>query len=262
MGGMAASDLCCNRGLIPSAGECAWPAALFRQRFAERSVAGFSHPRRSAQNTGRANGRQRPDRLISGVPACRSKAVNGKRWIVRVQTPHFPAPVRPRSLRPSFCCDKAKQAVHPAYPLKTDGYAPQPPDSAADRGCPPAVTQCPKPCRSDTASDNGPPGAAIRGCNPAPPPVHPRSKTTDAERCRSGRTGRSRKPLTLCGVPGFESLSLRQTSLIFQHNYPYFGLYPPKNPPSSKCLDAFEGSRAGAYCAQIVAPSVPPCAAF
>ena len=30
-----------------------------------------------------------------------------------------------------------------------------------------------------------------------------------SERCRSGRTGRSRKPLTLHGVPGFESLSLR-----------------------------------------------------
>ena len=55
-----------------------------------------------------------------------------------------------------------------------------------------------------------PNGAAIRGCNPATPPVNARSKTTDAERCRSGRTGRSRKPLTLCGVPGFESLSLRQ----------------------------------------------------
>ena len=30
-----------------------------------------------------------------------------------------------------------------------------------------------------------------------------------AERCRSGRTGRSRKPLSLYGDPGFESLSLR-----------------------------------------------------
>src|SRR6056297_3822191 len=32
---------------------------------------------------------------------------------------------------------------------------------------------------------------------------------TPAERCRSGRTGRSRKPLILHGIPGFESLSLR-----------------------------------------------------
>ena len=31
-----------------------------------------------------------------------------------------------------------------------------------------------------------------------------------AERCRSGRTGRFRKPLSLHGFPGFESLSLRQ----------------------------------------------------
>lgn len=37
--------------------------------------------------------------------------------------------------------------------------------------------------------------------------------TQTAERCRSGRTGRSRKPLTLHGVPGFESLSLRQNLL-------------------------------------------------
>ncbi len=77
-------------------------------------------------------------------------------------------------------------------------------------GCPLVVAQCLGPSRSDTASQDGPPRAAIRGCNPATPPVNARSKTTDAERCRSGRTGRSRKPLTLCGVPGFESLSLRQ----------------------------------------------------
>ena len=30
------------------------------------------------------------------------------------------------------------------------------------------------------------------------------------ERCRSGRTGRSRKPLTAYAVPGFESLSFRK----------------------------------------------------
>ena len=34
--------------------------------------------------------------------------------------------------------------------------------------------------------------------------------TRPQERCRSGRTGRSRKPLCLHGHPGFESLSLRQ----------------------------------------------------
>jgi hypothetical protein len=33
--------------------------------------------------------------------------------------------------------------------------------------------------------------------------------TPAAERCQSGRSGRSRKPLSLCGLPGFESLSLR-----------------------------------------------------
>jgi hypothetical protein len=34
------------------------------------------------------------------------------------------------------------------------------------------------------------------------------------ERCRSGRTGRSRKPLSLYGDPGFESLSLRHPHII------------------------------------------------
>ena len=32
----------------------------------------------------------------------------------------------------------------------------------------------------------------------------------EKERCRSGRTGRSRKPLTVQAVRGFESLPLRQ----------------------------------------------------
>ena len=41
-----------------------------------------------------------------------------------------------------------------------------------------------------------------------------------AERCRSGRTGRSRKPLSLQGFPGFESLSLRQNYLL-----PIFSLF-------------------------------------
>lgn len=36
-----------------------------------------------------------------------------------------------------------------------------------------------------------------------------RKEPTKKERCRSGRTGRSRKPLYPCGYPGFESLSLR-----------------------------------------------------
>ena len=35
-------------------------------------------------------------------------------------------------------------------------------------------------------------------------------RTENQERCRSGRTGRSRKPLTPFGVPGFESLPLRR----------------------------------------------------
>ncbi len=40
---------------------------------------------------------------------------------------------------------------------------------------------------------------------------------SNAETCRSGRTGRSRKPLSLHGFPGFESLRLRQKipSLLF-----------------------------------------------
>jgi hypothetical protein len=39
---------------------------------------------------------------------------------------------------------------------------------------------------------------------------------TVAERWRSGRTWRSRKPLSLYGFPGFESLSLRQKPHIFR----------------------------------------------
>jgi hypothetical protein len=85
--------------LIPSARECAAPVALFRQRFPESLVAGFSHPCRSGQNTGRTTGRQRPHRLISGVPWCRSNAANGKRWIVRVQNPPI---FLPRSGRAAF----------------------------------------------------------------------------------------------------------------------------------------------------------------
>lgn len=120
---------------------------------------------RSEHGTGqRASAARQADQRCPGVPQqCRQrKAVD----CAGPAPPHLPAPVRPRSLRPSFCCDKAKQAVHPAYPLKTDGYAPQPPDSAADRGCPPAVTQCPKPCRSDTASDDGPPWGSNTGLQP------------------------------------------------------------------------------------------------
>ena len=52
----------------------------------------------------------------------------------------------------------------------------------------------------------------------APPrriPYLPHTQTP-AERCRSGRTGRSRKPLSLYGDPGFESLSLRHTVLSRQ----------------------------------------------
>src|SRR6056297_1332094 len=41
-----------------------------------------------------------------------------------------------------------------------------------------------------------------------------RISQTPAERCRSGRTGRSRKPLILHGIPGFESLSLRHITLV------------------------------------------------
>ncbi len=40
----------------------------------------------------------------------------------------------------------------------------------------------------------------------------------DAERCRSGRTGRSRKPLCSREHPGFESLSLRHFQLTLQNS--------------------------------------------
>ena len=62
------------------------------------------------------------------------------------------------------------------------------------------------------------------------------------ERCRSGRTGRSRKPLTAFAVQGFESLSLRQNLeswivwLCFQgfflfttSPYPFLGFLITKN---------------------------------
>ena len=210
MGGGAASDLCCNRGLIPSARECAAPVALFRQRFPESLVAGFSHPCRSGQNTGRTTGRRRPDRLISGVPWCRSNAANGKRWIVRVQNPPIFLPrsgraafgLRSDEIRPSKPCILHIFEHRRIWSTGT-GLRSRPGLSAGRRSVPRTFP-------IQHGLTGWPNGAAIRGCNPATPPVHARSKTTDAERCRSGRTGRSRKPLTLCGVPGFESLSLRQ----------------------------------------------------
>ena len=39
--------------------------------------------------------------------------------------------------------------------------------------------------------------------------------TENQERCRSGRSGRSRKPLTSLLVPGFESLPLRKKIIVF-----------------------------------------------
>ncbi len=56
---------------------------------------------------------------------------------------------------------------------------------------------------------------------------------TPAERCRSGRTGRSRKPLSLYGFPGFESLSLRHSSKIayFVYMLPIWRIKEPKLEP-------------------------------
>ena len=61
---------------------------------------------------------------------------------------------------------------------------------------------------------------ALEPSAPALPsePVRPRVECAGlrAERCRSGRTGRSRKPLCLYGYRGFESLPLRHyPSLLF-----------------------------------------------
>ena len=44
--------------------------------------------------------------------------------------------------------------------------------------------------------------------------IPPPRDDTDAERWQSGRMRRSRKPLSVCADPGFESLSLRHTPLI------------------------------------------------
>ena len=50
--------------------------------------------------------------------------------------------------------------------------------------------------------------AQAASCSGLKSQLNERSKTP-AERCRSGRTGRSRKPLRVQAFPGFESLSLR-----------------------------------------------------
>jgi hypothetical protein len=106
-----------------------------------------------------------------------------------------------------------------------------------------------------TGAGRSAPATVLRGCKaiaprlrctktrifphgPAPPACHihhPQAATTQryfrlhpyadmdiacaTERCRSGRTGRSRKPLSLYGDPGFESLSLRQSSLILFNKF-------------------------------------------
>ena len=56
----------------------------------------------------------------------------------------------------------------------------------------------------------------FRSCVPAPECV---DRSLTAERCRSGRTGRSRKPLWAQVHPGFESLSLRHLLKIPKIKY-------------------------------------------
>ena len=55
-----------------------------------------------------------------------------------------------------------------------------------------------------------PPHASRLARRPNQNEICARGRNRIAERCRSGRTGRSRKPLTTRVVPGFESLPLRQ----------------------------------------------------
>ena len=77
---------------------------------------------------------------------------------------------------------------------------------------------------SSAGSERLPYKQRVGGSNPSAPTshIHPRGShhpphRQDAdrkfyspmERCRSGRSGRSRKPLCSCGHPGFESLSFR-----------------------------------------------------
>ena len=47
-----------------------------------------------------------------------------------------------------------------------------------------------------------------------------RKEPTNEERCRSGRTGRSRKPLYPCGYLGFESLSFRECTHVHHQKKP------------------------------------------
>ena len=84
------------------------------------------------------------------------------------------------------------------------------------------------------------PGAArdsrlqARGSAAIPPP----RDGPDAERWQSGRMRRSRKPLSVCADPGFESLSLRHIPLKLLHFFGSAGRYPSSSPPSKKHLDA------------------------
>ncbi len=82
---------------------------------------------------------------------------------------------------------------------------------------------------SSAGSERLPYKQRVGGSNPSAPTshIHPRGShhpphRQDAdrkfysplERCRSGRSGRSRKPLCPCGHPGFESLSFRNPRTI------------------------------------------------
>ena len=67
-------------------------------------------------------------------------------------------------------------------------------------------------------------------CERASRPIYTRRPR--AERCRSGRTGRSRKPLWAQVHPGFESLSLRHTTLPGAFSCPWKkGAFRTGNPP-------------------------------
>ena len=79
--------------------------------------------------------------------------------------------------------------------------------------------QAPEPGRKTAQFGVPRAGARRRACRLAPPSLLSgrlrRGHAFRAERCRSGRSGRSRKPLYPCGYRGFESHPLRQKIRIF-----------------------------------------------
>ena len=90
-----------------------------------------------------------------------------------------------------------------------------------------------QPCRAQ-ARANSPAGAEFSPKAPLPPAARgiKRTHQTPTERWQSGRMRRSRKPLSVQADPGFESLSLRHTSL---HRWRFFMALPVRRVADPWC---------------------------